>query len=588
MTDMPVTLPAGVSLRGSVFHLRIGVPKEVQPVWPRQKNGKLAVDAYRASLKTSNRNEAAVKAHAIIAEYQRQFAKLLADAQPAPFTPITDELVAYIVQKTEQMILAMDDVLRHNPEYFAQWYGTRKWRGFLTGRTVNPTWETTGRSLTPDQLKDVERIHNEMTVELQTDLSMGNLDAAQRQAEFACGALAQSLRVDWTTDEGRNALQKVLRAMVRAWKGVRERNRGEPIETPSEPKEPVSIIAKPEEPAAPSMTLRDVVPFWRRLNAPKDNAVGRTAKALALFEQAVGIVELRDLKKAHGVAFVQFLLDTEARKFANKTAGNHAAAINALMNVAEKVDLVERNPFDLSFDKTIGAQKREPWTDGELDLMFASSLFSASMNDTPRWEGVEPSDGRATILLMLHTGARIGEIAQLRSEDFLSRNGVTAIRITAEAGKVKTQESERVVPLAAHLLDDPWFANWLSGVMSGTGPAMPSMAGRAKGPGDTAGQWFRQFRAATGLPPGDLKGAHRFRHWIRTALAEQNIGEATMDAITGHSATGSSGRKVYTAAASLPTMKAALDRVTWPDIRRSPCAVPETHAARRDARNQLG
>ena len=73
MTDMPVTLPAGVSLRGSVCHLRIVVPKDVKHLWPRQANGKYAVDAYRKSLGTSDCNEAAAKAHALIAEYQRKF-----------------------------------------------------------------------------------------------------------------------------------------------------------------------------------------------------------------------------------------------------------------------------------------------------------------------------------------------------------------------------------------------------------------------------------------------------------------------------------------------------------------------------------
>ncbi|RSK54289.1 hypothetical protein DF122_37235 [Burkholderia pseudomallei] len=134
-------------------------------------------------------------------------------------------------------------------------------------------------------------------------------------------------------------------------------------------------------------------------------------------------------------------------------------------------------------------------------------------------------------------------------------------RFTADAGTVKTQESERIVPLASHLLSDPWFAAWLAGVMGGTGPAMPSACGRTRGPGDTLGQWFRQFRAAASLPQGKLEGSHKFRHWLRTALAEKHVGEATMDSITGHSAQGSSGRKNYTASASLSTMKEALDRV---------------------------
>ena len=39
-----------------------------------------------------------------------------------------------------------------------------------------------------------------------------------------------------------------------------------------------------------SKTLRHVVPSWVARNAPKQNAVGRTEKAIDLFEEAVGVV----------------------------------------------------------------------------------------------------------------------------------------------------------------------------------------------------------------------------------------------------------------------------------------------------------
>lgn len=200
--------------------------------------------------------------------------------------------------------------------------------------------------------------------------------------------------------------------------------------------------------------------------------------------------------------------------------------------------------------------------------MFSSPLFSGEMDTIPAWQGVRPPDGRALLLILQHTGARIGEIAQLRRGDFLTRGGVVCICITAEAGTVKTAESERTVPLADHLLADTWFSSWLAGIMDGKqpgAPAFPSMAGRARGPADTAVQWFHEFRKATKLPLGRLEGAHKFRHWVRSALAAKGVGDATADSITGHAAQGSSGRVVYTAAASLPVMLEALNRVNYPN-----------------------
>jgi integrase len=329
-------------------------------------------------------------------------------------------------------------------------------------------------------------------------------------------------------------------------------------------KQPGQVADRPQSlPAQATKTLRDVVPSWIARNAPKDNAISRTEKALSLFEQAVGVISLTDLKKANGAAFVQFLLDGDARGFGRKTAHNHAACITALLAVAVKDDLIDRNPLDLTFDKGIGAEKREPWTDSELKRMFGHALFSDRMVDVPEWQAVTPADGRALLLILQHTGARIGEIAQLRRADFQVQDGATIIRITAEAGTVKTKESERTVPLADHLLADLWFSAWLAGIVGGEGAAFPSMVGRARGPGDTAVQWFREFRTDAGLPAGALNGSHRFRHWIRSALAAKNIGDATADAITGHAAQGSSGRVSYT---TIPpaVMLTALNALTYP------------------------
>ncbi len=316
-------------------------------------------------------------------------------------------------------------------------------------------------------------------------------------------------------------------------------------------------------------TLHHVVPSWVSRNGPKKESQTQAQRALDLFEEAVGVVPVQDITKAHGAAFVRFLL-SEERGFGRKTARNHAALITAITNVAVKDGLIDRNPMDLSFDKNIGAGQRTPWSDAELETIFSSPLFSDRMDTIPQWMNVAHVDARAALLMVLHTGVRIGEIGQLRRQDFLIRGGIAAIHITAEAGSVKTDDSERVVPLATHLLDDPWFSQWLSGVMDGTrlsDPALPSVNGRKNGrPSDVLTKWFKAFREHLELPGGRLHGTHKFRHWIRSALADKGVGDATADSITGHAAQGSSGRIVYTAAASLPVMLEALNRVTYPAI----------------------
>jgi len=315
-------------------------------------------------------------------------------------------------------------------------------------------------------------------------------------------------------------------------------------------------------------TLRDVIPDWVRRTKANKAAIGSMNRAMYLFEECLGHVTVRELKKAHGAQFVRFLLDSEKRGFKSKTAGNHAAAITALLNIAVKEDYLDLNPLDLTFDTTTDAEQRTPWTDEELTLMFDHALFSDALTTVPEWHNVKPADGRALVLMLAHSGARIGEIAQLRRGDFVTRLGIRAIRITGDAGTVKTKDSEREIPLAAHLLDDPWFASWLAGI-DGTrpnDPAMPSFHGRARDCSDVAGRWFTYFRDNTGITPGRLQGSHKFRHWIRSALADHGVGDATADSITGHAAKGSAGRKIYTATASLPVMLEALNRLSFPKM----------------------
>lgn len=529
---MPATLPAGVRLRGSTYQLRIGVPDDIRHLWPRRADGSLAIDAYRSSLKTSSRNEAAARAHAIIADYHRQFEDIRARMAPVPYMEVTAPLADAFAAEARRLVLQADE---------------------------NNTFYTTD----PEAQRYLRVALEIDGIDAKHALGAGDLVIATQYARTI--SERWGLKIDWSSPGNRSCLIRVARALVTAGNETAQRSRGEPIETPEPAAPPVSSSGGTQN----VCTLADVIPSWINRNGPKQDAIGRTRRAVALFEEVTQGIPLHEINKAAGARFVAWLLDP-SREFGRKTAGNIAAAVTAVMNVAVKDDLVDRNPMDLSFDKTIGSERREPWTDEELKLMLGSPLFSDQMAQVPRWANVDPEDGRALLMILLHTGARLGEVGQLRCGDFATRSGLVCVRFTAEAGTLKTAESERTVPLPAHLVDDPWFAGWLEAVQGRTGFALPSLNGRVKGVSDVGARWFAKFREVTGLEPGKLKGSHRFRHWLRTSMAEVGVNTETADAITGHAAAGSSGRRVYTATASLPVMKAALDSVNWPLVQSSP------------------
>ena len=76
------------------------------------------------------------------------------------------------------------------------------------------------------------------------------------------------------------------------------------------------------------------------------------------------------------------------------------------------------------------------------------------------------------------SGACVGEMAQLRREDVIEKNGIPALRITGEAGSVKTLSAERVIPIHAAVL----AADFLAFVETRQGPSSTTRSGGVRMP----------------------------------------------------------------------------------------------------------
>src|SRR5262249_31894609 len=104
--------------------------------------------------------------------------------------------------------------------------------------------------------------------------------------------------------------------------------------------------------------------------------------------------------------------------------------------------LLGRNPFtgwQITVPKRITTRETKAFTDDEIDtiLSTAAALVVRSKTDAAK---------RWTPWLAAYSGARIGELTQLRGVDVTERGGIPAIKISPEAGTTKTGKA-RTVPL---------------------------------------------------------------------------------------------------------------------------------------------
>lgn len=191
-----------------------------------------------------------------------------------------------------------------------------------------------------------------------------------------------------------------------------------------------------------------------------------------------------------------------------------------------------RNPVDgLFYTKVKGKNARPPFSTATLNRILTSPLFTGFLAEGSEHVpgNVLADDWRKWIpLVCLFTGARLGEIAQLRIGDVNKQCGVWFVHIREdekEGLKTKSRKSrfaavhpvlERIGFLAFHQLR-------LEGAGSLDAPLFPELGPNARGQiSGTPSRWWRDYLEAIGVKDGaDGLGAHSFRHTLADRLREE-------------------------------------------------------------------
>jgi integrase len=202
--------------------------------------------------------------------------------------------------------------------------------------------------------------------------------------------------------------------------------------------------------------------------------------------------------------------------------------------VAEK--LISRNPF-------VGWRVKVPRkTRTRETKAFASdeiaTILTAALAIQPRTKG--EAARRWCPWLAAYTGARMGELTQLRGVDVIERDGIHAIKISPEAGTTKTGTA-RIVPVHEHLIEQG-FLDFVKA--SGKGPLFynePRQAVPVDDPTNPRKRRYVKVREhlaawarSLGVSDPELLPNHAWRHTFKAIGFRCGITEKLLDAIVGH------------------------------------------------------
>ncbi len=170
-------------------------------------------------------------------------------------------------------------------------------------------------------------------------------------------------------------------------------------------------------------------------------------------------------------------------------------------------------------------------TDDEACLILSQSLRDGADAE----QNLQAFARRWIPWLCAYTGARVGEIAQLRSQDVAKVEGIWCIRITPEAGTQKTDWAWHV-PLHPHLVEQ----GFLEAVEKRRGPLFYDPAnyrGGSKGNpqskkvAERIAVWVR----ASGVDDPGVQPNHGWRHRFKTQARLAGMDIEARDATQGHS-----------------------------------------------------
>ena len=481
--------------RSGRYHARLVVPKDLRGIIGKTElRSPLGAD-YRQAVKLLP--GAVTQLQHQIALAERKAGQGRPQTGPARYPLATDQLALRHYQNQ----LATDEELRNDPRYARIGIDDRlvlRLRDAIAGRASNDELQYLAGNA-------IERFR-----------AAGNLDAKKG------------------SDEWRVIARAICIAEYESLERVYERDEGDYTGTA---KAPMIVNAKPPSDAAAPVSIKrlwaDYVNARKQAGSMRDGGrqLGLAVEKLRKF---VKHDDATRLTKKDILEWRDALMTTLS---GTTVSDKYLSTIRSLLNWAvENERLAENVAATVKQPKPRRIRSREKgFTDDEASkLLGASRVYRPNEDDMGRVrEKHELVAAKQWVpILAAFSGARVTELTQLRKEDLRKEGGQWIMRITPDAGSVKTGEY-RDVPLHRQIIDQG-FEHFLEHSKDGplfhggTDPA--KFAIKAVRISSQLAEWLR----GSGLVPDGVQPNHAWRHRFKTQCRELGISDRVADAIQGH------------------------------------------------------
>lgn len=331
-------------------------------------------------------------------------------------------------------------------------------------------------------------------------------------------------------------LKEVQRAWEQATQQQNKRSQGDFSPDPEAGRFPEWEKPQPVRSAPSGPTIADLFERWEkdhRANGKPDKTVRDFSQKLQSLKAYLGHEDMERITPRHISEWCDDLRDNKG--LAAKTINaKYLSAVKAVFRLARSKFLIDSDPSEgvaVKIPKAVQSRSKG-FTEQEARqiLSCANAVF-----DQPSRVAYHNTLARRWVpWICAYTGARVGEVTQLRTEDLIIVDGIPQITITPEAGSVKAGHY-RIVPLHPHLQEIglvDFIRSAKPGYLFHAGGKTPEESVRLSGVvRGKIGDWVRN---TVGIKDSRVAPNHAWRHRFKTVGRNADIDLIYLDAIQGH------------------------------------------------------